>query len=75
MISVIFWNKDRVLKIYNELINEFVKSNTFSTEVENLRKDNRKLTKLSALNFFSRLIRSGDKNLLFLMVSSNIVKS
>lgn len=68
MISVIFWNKDDLTEIYNELINEFVKCNTFALEVENLRQSSHRLLRLSALNLFSRLLRSGDKNILFLMV-------
>ena len=113
LISVIFWKKqDKAddsgnFKIYNELINEFVKCGTIQLEIDNLRMGNSEvaltqsfnlrkssqvqqntrtiqakstllktkkmnqknnvLRKMNAINFFSRLIRSGDKDVLFLL--------
>lgn len=109
-------------KIFNELINEFVKNQTFQQEIENLRigssdalitqshnprmanstlaaksmgrnstgmaksmtineKDkkanqkNNMLRKMNALNFFSRLIRSGDKEVYYLLRSQFVFQA
>lgn len=69
MISLIFWNKKENERIYNELINEIIKSNSLRNELENLVQKKNKLLKLSALSFFSRLVHSGDKHINYLMVN------
>lgn len=67
MISLIFWNKSENEHIYNELINEIIKSNSLRNELEHLRQKKNRLLKLSALSFFSRLIHSGDKHVNYLL--------
>ena len=68
LISIIFWNREQVPKIYSELINEMIKSNTLFTEIEHLKQRKNKLTRLSAFAFFSRIISNRDSHVFFLMV-------
>lgn len=67
LISIIFWNREQVPKIYSELINEMIKSNTLFTEIEHLKQRKNKLTRLSAFAFFSRIISNRDSHVFFLM--------
>lgn len=68
LISLIFWNKEANLAIYTELVNEIIKSNSLRLELEHLKQNKNRLLKISALSFFSRLIKSGDKHISFLLV-------
>lgn len=68
LISLIFWNKEANLAIYTELVNEIIKSNCLRLELEHLKQNKNRLLKVSALSFFSRLIKSDDKHLSFLLV-------
>jgi hypothetical protein len=67
LISLIFWYRKENEKIYNELINELIKSNSLRIELENLKQKKNKLLKLSALSFFSRLIHSEDRHINYLL--------
>lgn len=68
LISLVFWNKEANLAIYTELVNEIIKSNSLRLELEHLKQNKNRLLKVSALSFFSRLIKSGDKHISFLLV-------
>lgn len=75
LISIIFWNKEKLPQIFTELVNELIKCKSFISEVENLKQKDNKLRKITAMSFFSRLIKSEDKKILYLMRQQKIFQA
>ena len=74
LLSIIFWYKKDIPQIYTEVVNEFIKNKTFVAEVENLRQKKNKLDKITAMSFFSRLIKSEDQQILYLLTQQRVIE-